>query len=148
MRPLALYATLAFWLGAHGAATPASSGEPLEFRVVVHPSNTLDAMSRQDVADLFLKKVTKWPNGGPVLPVDLGDKSPVREKFSRAVHGKSAAAIAAFWQQQIFSGRGTPPTQKRDDDDVLSHVRANPGAVGYVSAGASLTDVKVVKLAD
>jgi ABC-type phosphate transport system substrate-binding protein len=148
MRPFALYATLALGLGTHGTATPASSGEPLELRIVVHPSNTLEAISRQEVAELFLKKVTKWPNGGPVTPLDLGEKSPVREKFSRVVHGKSAAAIAAFWQQQIFSGRGTPPTQKRDDGDVLSHVKANPGAIGYVSAAASVTDVKVMKLTD
>jgi ABC-type phosphate transport system substrate-binding protein len=126
----------------------AAAAEETEFRVVVHPSNAVETMTRQEVSDIFLKKATKWPDGSTIQPVDLGDRSPVRDKFSRWAHGKATAAVAAYWQQQIFSGRGTPPTQKRDDDEVLAHVRGSSQGVGYVSSAASSSGVKVVKLAN
>jgi len=39
-----------------------------------------------------------------------------------------------------------PPAVRRSDDEVLEFVRKTPGAVGYVSAGASLQGVKAVSV--
>jgi hypothetical protein len=46
----------------------------------------------------------------------------------------------------VFSGRDTPPAIKASDASVLEFVRANPGAIGYVSPGADLAGVKVVSV--
>jgi ABC-type phosphate transport system substrate-binding protein len=150
MRSLTTYAIVSglILLMPKPSVDTAAAAEETEFRVVVHPSNPVETMTRQEVSDIFLKKTTKWPDGSTIQPVDLGDRSPVRDKFSRWAHGKAAAAVAAYWQQQIFSGRGTPPTQKRDDDEVLVHVRGSAHAIGYVSSAASSSGVKVVKLAN
>jgi hypothetical protein len=48
------------------------------------------------------------------------------------------SAVESYWQQAIFSGRSVPPLEKASDAEVLAFVRANPGAVGYVSGGADL----------
>jgi ABC-type phosphate transport system substrate-binding protein len=72
------------------------------------------------------------------LPVDQAEGSSVRKAFSEAVHGRAPSAVEAYWQRQIFSGRGVPPLQKMSDDEVIAYVRSNPSAVGYVSRGASL----------
>jgi hypothetical protein len=54
------------------------------------------------------------------------------------VHDRSATAIRAFWQQQIFSGRDIPPVEKPGDADVMRAVADNVGAIGYVLSGTRL----------
>jgi ABC-type phosphate transport system substrate-binding protein len=53
-------------------------------------------------------------------------------------------AIDQYWTQSVFSGRAVPPPEKRSDADVVAFVRENPGAIGYVSQGASIDGVKRV----
>jgi hypothetical protein len=118
-----------------------------DYQVVVNVANPVSSMTAKQVSALFLKKTSTWANGVPVKAVDLPEDSAVRERFTRAVHGKSVSAIKSYWQQQIFTGRGTPPVVKASETEALSHVRANSGGVGYVSAGVSLgTNVKVLKV--
>ena len=54
--------------------------------------------------------------------------------------------MAAYWQTLVFSGRDVPPVVRHSDEEVLSFVRTQPGAVGYVSAGASTEGVRVLTL--
>ena len=117
------------------------------YQVVVHASNPVESLSHDRLSSLFLKKVTRWDNGGEVQPVDLDDESSVRETFSRDVHGKDVPSIKSYWQKMIFSGRATPPPELSTDAEVLEFVRSNRGAVGYVRQGASVgSGVKVVRV--
>jgi hypothetical protein len=68
----------------------------------------------------------------------------VREDFSRGVHRKSASAIHAYWQKQIFGGIELPPLAKSTDAEVVALVKETPGAIGYVASGADASGVKVI----
>ncbi len=70
----------------------------------------------------------------------------MRQSFTREIHEKSVENLDAFWQRQVFSGRATPPPAKASDAEVIAYVRSAPGAIGYVSAGASTTGVKEIRL--
>jgi ABC-type phosphate transport system substrate-binding protein len=120
------------------------------FVVVVSASNPVSSITRDQASKLFLKKTPTWDNGrGEVVPVDQPEGSAVREAFTKTVLRKSVSAVKSYWQQQIFSGRGVPPTEKASDSEVVSYVRANPNAIGYVSpAAASAGGVKVVNVVD
>lgn len=126
------------------AASLAPAAGASGFKVVVNAANSGGSMSRAEVSALFLKKTPRWSDGSPVVVVELADPSAVRADFCEVIHGKSAAAIRSFWQQQIFSGRDVPPVDKKTDAEVLDYVRANRGAVGYVSESAPTSGVKVV----
>ena len=115
-------------------------------RVVIHPDNTITALSKDDLAAIYLKRTTRWPDGTTARPVDITRSVPVREHFSRAVLGRSTGAMVAYWQQQIFSGRGVPPTELASEAAVIRFVRDNPGAVGYVSPDADVRGVRVVEV--
>ena len=121
----------------------AASAFAQNFRIVVHESNPAASLTRAEVSDLFLKKTVKWKTGGDAQPVDQKAASPVRGEFTRAVHGKSLAAVQSYWQQQIFSGRGVPPQEVAGDRAVLEWVQGNAGGIGYVSAGAALSGFNV-----
>lgn len=109
----------------------------------LNPTTTL---SKAAAADYFLKRKTTWPDHTPVIAVDQRDASPVRQTFSVEVLGRSAAAIASYWQQQIFSGREVPPVQQAGDREVMDFVRSSPGAIGYVSSTADTADLKIVSV--
>ena len=117
------------------------------YKIVVNPSNPVTSMSKDDVARIFLKKSTKFPDGRSVSPMDLPVSSPIRESFSKSVHGKPASAVDALWQQQIFSGRDIPPPQK-NEGAVLDFVRSSENGIAYVSAGADTSGLKVITIAE
>ena len=114
------------------------------YRIVTHPSNSASSLARSEAARIFLKKVVAWPDGRAVVPVDQERTSAVRQAFSREIHQKDPDAIASYWQTAVFSGREIPPPIGKSDGEVLAFVRANPGAVGYVSAEADLAGVKLL----
>jgi ABC-type phosphate transport system substrate-binding protein len=116
------------------------------FKVIVNSSNSSTKISKTDLNAVFLKKMVKWSDGTPAAPVNQPKKSPVRDSFTTTVHGKSVAAVDSYWQQQIFSGRDVPPAEKASDAEVVAFVKANAGAVGYVSDGAPTAGVKVVSV--
>jgi ABC-type phosphate transport system substrate-binding protein len=96
------------------------------------------SLSKDEVSKAFLKK------GSALVPVDQSKGAAVRDAFSKAVLGRPASAVATYWQQQIFAGKDVPPPEKGSDADVVAFVKANPKAIGYVSAGAELAGVKAV----
>ena len=104
-----------------------------DVKVIVHATNALDSITKAKVADLFLKRVTRWENGRPVTPVDQSEKSPVRAAFSKDLLGKEVVWVKSYWQKMIFSGRATPPAEVSSDSQVLELLRTNPDAIGYVS---------------
>lgn len=128
-----------------GRPAPAAAQE--SFAVIINASNPVSSLTRAQVADIFMKRLTEWPgSGGAAHPVDLPAVSPVRDAFSRAVHGRPGAAVASFWGQQLFSGRGVPPPQRPTDRAVVDFVRGDAAAIGYVSAGGVPPDVKVLRV--
>jgi hypothetical protein len=60
-------------------------------------------------------------------------------------------AVLQYWQRQLLSPASGArlPTVKGSDEEVLVYVAKTKGAVGYVSAGATLpSDVKAVSVID
>lgn len=122
------------------------------YKVIAHPSVPVSSMSSKDLTPLFLKKATtyaKWGSSQKVVPFDQAQDSGTREAFTKAVHQKPVMAVKAYWQQQIFSGRGTPPVELDGDGEVMAAVARTAGGIGYVGAGATLrAGVKVIRVTD
>ena len=128
--------------GALLAAGPATAAD---FKLIVNPANTVAGLTRGEVEAFFLQKASKWPDGSKVVPVDQSGGR-VYAEFCEEIFGKSAGAMKAYWQQKIFSGRAIPPISKKGDAAVAALVAAQPGAIGYVGAGANPAGVKVIPL--
>jgi ABC-type phosphate transport system substrate-binding protein len=122
-------------------AAPAGAAE--DFKVVVHPDNPVTELDRATVSRLFLKKLLRWDDGISVQPVEPALPR-LRQAFAEQIHRKSPNAVRSYWNQIIFSGRDVPPLERAGDAEVLAYVRANRGAIGYVSAAAETPGVKVL----
>jgi hypothetical protein len=126
-----------------------SAGEPTSplYEVIVNPANARTTLDRKFVEHAFLKKVTTWPGGVGIHPVDLASTSPVRRKFSAEVLDRTVGVVRTYWQQRIFAGRDLPPPEFDADADVVRYVLKYDGAIGYVSASANIGPCKVVTVA-
>ncbi len=125
-------------------AAPAGAEEP--FKVVANLEVSAESLSRAQLSDLFLKRTSAFPGGGPAAPVDLAEDSRTFEEFSKEIHGKPGSLVRAFWKKVAASGRDAPPPVRRSDDEVLAFVRTTRGAIGYVSAAAQTAGVKVIRV--
>ena len=132
------------------AAALAGLGEaiaaPPAYVIVVHPANPSTSVPRKFLADVFLKKTTRWDHGEVIRPVDQVPDSPVRRRFSEEVIKRSVAAVRSYWQQLIFAGRDVPPPELPSDEDVIKFVLKYPGAVSYVSGTADVDGAKIVSV--
>ena len=117
-----------------------------EVAIVGHPGTTPESIAAKDLARIFLKKKTKWPDGRAAEPVDQKRAPELRRVFSEQILGMSVDMVESHWQAQVFSGRNTPPLAFASDAEVLDYVRRTPGAVGYVSGATSTSGVKLIRV--
>lgn len=127
-----------------GLASTSIGGEQ-RFKVIVHPDNPSDAVSRDFLRSAYLKKETEW-HGKTLRPIDLSAKHGVRDQFTKEVIRKTPSQLRTYWNQQVFSGKGVPPPEVAAPSDVVQYVLANPGAVGYVPADVDTGKAKVIPL--
>jgi ABC-type phosphate transport system substrate-binding protein len=130
------------------ATTKAKSAD-VHIVVVVNAANPVTTMSRDHLSKIFLREIVTWDNGQEIMPVDQIDKSPARIVFARDVQNQSVGALKRYWQERIFSGNESPPPDRVTDADVLTYVRSNAGAIGYVLEGTDLgPGVKAVVISE
>lgn len=129
------------------SATPL--GAQQSFVVVVHAANPTTTMTPIELGHVFLRRIPTWDDGSPIEPVDLPEADQTRAEFSRVILGRSVDAIAAYWRQQAFSGKGVAPPVRPTVDDVVRFVAGNPRAIGYVPAGTTLpAQIKALAIQD
>jgi hypothetical protein len=117
-----------------------------EFVVIVHPSNRFDALSRSKASYLFLRKVSRWPWGAEVAPLDLAEGEPLRRAFSEQVLGLSEEQLAEYWIDQRATRGVSPPAQAHDAKAARLWVAGKPGGIAYVPASVVDATVKAIRI--
>ena len=102
-----------------------------EIAIIMHPSMKVD-LSEKDIADIFLMKVTTFPDGQLAIPLDVDDDERFNE-FYKSYTNKTPSQTKAYWARHIFTGKGSPPKKVFDDEEVLELVSKNPNIIGYIS---------------
>jgi len=121
-----------------------SSAVQADVLVIVNAKNPLTQLERKQVVDLFMGRVTAFPNKQPAQTFDLETGVPLRSVFYKMLTGKSEAQVDAYWATLIFAGRMSPPKQFQDPSALIQAVAANPDAIAYVPRQALPPTVKVV----
>lgn len=117
-----------------------------DFLVVVNSANKTEAIDNRFLADVYLKRITLWDNNTVISPVDLLAESQVRKLFSDEILNRPVTAVRIYWQQLLFSGRGVPPPELKDDHEVIDFVASHKDAIGYVSKNADVHRLKIVQV--
>lgn len=118
-----------------------SAAEPLV--VVVNPASGVEALTRNDVINIFLGRFRQFPSGIAAQPIDL-PVSPARAQFYRALVNKEPAEINAYWARLLFSGRTSPPLQAESMEEAITALHAHPGGIAYLERGKVSGREKIV----
>ncbi len=112
--------------------------------VIVHPSNKIDNLTLQQVADIFTGKITNWKQlGGPDMPITLygrENSSGTYEFFKDHVLGKDERGIANDYARNTQVLQGTAALGEAVARDVKA---IGYGGVGYF---AERKDVKILHI--
>ena len=111
---------------------------------VVSAKSPVANLSAAQVADIFLGKSSRFPDGTPALPIDLQEDSPARDRFYSQFTGKSPAQVKAHWSKIIFTGRGQPPMQAANGVQARKMIAENPSAIGYIDQSLVDSSVRVL----
>jgi ABC-type phosphate transport system substrate-binding protein len=112
--------------------------------VVVSSKSSVSTLSKEQVTDIFLGKITRFPDGGAAVPIDQVEGSPARDEFYATFANKSPAQVKAHWTKIIFTGRGQPPKSVSNSVEVRKLIAANPQAISYIERSAVDDSVKVL----
>lgn len=123
------------------ALQPAQAGDLL---VVVGSHSTVSTLDKTQVRNIFLGKISSYPNGQAAIPVDQPESSPLREAFYQKVTKLSVAEAKARWAQLAFTGRGEPPRVANDSKEIKRILNSTPGAIGYIDQSDLDDSVRIV----
>lgn len=124
-----------------GSGLPAAEQAPIA--VVVARDGPEQALDKDALARIFLRKTLFWANRLAVQPVNLAASHPLRRLFSERVAGLDPEELEDYWNDQYFHGV-FPPYSVASEEAVLRYVAESAGAIGYVSACAVDGRVKVL----
>ena len=131
------------WLGVAWSSRAAAADDVV---AVVSAKSPVAGLNASQVADIFLGKTNRFPDGTLAVPVDLPEESPAREKFYAEYAGKSPAQVKAHWSKIIFTGRGQPPKQLGSGAEAKKFVAENPNAIAYIDSKLVDNSLRVLPL--
>lgn len=124
-----------------GLGCDAASGDVV---AVVSAKSPVTTLTRGQVADLFLGRSSRFPDGSAAIPIDQRDGSAARDEFYLTFAGKSAAQLNAHWSKLVFTGRGRPPREAASGAAVRMLLIDNPAAIGYIDRSLVDAGLRVV----
>ncbi|MBQ0719791.1 MAG: phosphate ABC transporter substrate-binding protein [Gammaproteobacteria bacterium] len=114
--------------------------------VVVPADSPVSALSKKQVAKIFLGKSRRFPDGSRAVPVNQSESTALRNEFYFLVSGKSPAQVKAHWSKMIFTGRGQPPKEVGTDSAVKQQLAVSKSNIGYIDRGAVDASVKILAI--
>ncbi len=116
-----------------------------DVKVIANSSVSADSITADELKQVFLVTSTSLSDGTHVQPV-LEKDGPIHEAFVKTYLGKTDSALSTYYRSLVFTGRGLMPKSFNSESEVIAYIGRTKGAIGYVSAGASVAGVKTLKV--
>ena len=134
---MGLLALLAVWPGTSEAANP-------DFVVIVHKTNPVSKLSREELRPIFLANKTSWKTGKGIEALNLPEGTDTRQTFDTAVLGLDPEKVTQYWIDRKIRGDTKPPRKLPSSASVVRRVATAQGAIGYAVSTDIDASVKVV----
>ncbi len=116
-----------------------------DLKIVANPSVKTNSISTGELRSVFLAERNSLDDGSHVEPV-FERAGAVHEAFLRDFLKESNESLQSRYGALVFTGKVAMPKSFNSDAEVLAHVAKTRGAIGYVSASASIEGVKVLEV--
>lgn len=111
--------------------------------VVVNKDSLITSLDNIQVANIFLARTNRFPNGEKTKPIEL-NKGGTRSHFYKSISGKTPKQLTAYWTTLVFSGKGRPPKGFTDHSEFLKTFTLESGAITYLEQSQITDNMRVV----
>jgi len=115
-----------------------------ELVVVVNKGNSINALSKREVIDIYMGRYLTFPDGQNAQPLDLPAQSSLKNDFYLKLVNQDERKINAYWARLLFSGRAKPPESVKSVGDALQKLQISDFSIAYIPASELTDNVKVV----
>lgn len=114
-----------------------------EVKVIANVSVKADAISSEELREVFLLEKKRLKDGSPVVPV-LEKRGLTHDTFIRQYLNREPGELQIYYQGLVFTGKGSMPKEVNTDAAVVDFVAHTPGAIGYVDNNFKSEGVKTL----
>jgi ABC-type phosphate transport system substrate-binding protein len=114
-----------------------------EYVVIVNKDNPLTSVSSSDLKRLYTGK-TDNIGSSKIEPVNLSTTTDAAASFLTEIVGMGTVDYKSFWLAQQIRGESSAPTVKKSAEEMISYVKENANAIGYIPKGTAPDGVKVL----
>jgi len=111
--------------------------------IVGNKNLSTETISKETLQRIFLGQQTDWEDGTKIkfaiLKTEQND-----DIFLREYLYYTSTRFVRHWRSQVFSGKGEMPPNLKSDEEMLKFIQDDKGAIGFVTAGADTSAVKVL----
>ena len=111
--------------------------------IIANPGLDDNSIEQKDLQRIYLGKQTRWEDNTSIVPVML-KTGPLHDEFIEGYLERSVQRFVTYWRQMVFTGKGVPPKSFASESDLVDFVAHTPGSVGFASAEANVSGVKVL----
>lgn len=122
----------------------ASSCYANDLVVVVNKASAIDELEKNQVIDIYMGRRVALPDGSIAKPIDLNDKTNIKESFYLQLVNKDLRKINAYWARLLFSARAKPPLKADSINDAIINVSNSLDKVAYIPESELTDSLKVV----
>ncbi len=117
--------------------------------VIITASDNVEELKVEDIARIYLGKVSRYPSGAEVVPLDLDPSDPSYIRFARLVLKKTPTQLKAYWAKRIFTGKGKPPRILQNREELRALVASHKRYLSYIDSDDADNSVRwVIELRD
>ncbi|MBN1609073.1 MAG: hypothetical protein JW940_20765 [Polyangiaceae bacterium] len=122
----------------------AARADGTEIVVIVGVRAGVQRLSPHELSSIFATQMRRWPDGRPIVALNLPPRTPLRVEFDQAVLRMDPDAVGRYWVDRRIRGGDSPP-RVVPTPGLMARVVANlDGSIGYVPSSALIASVRVV----
>ncbi len=113
--------------------------------IIAHPSVPIEALSRQELLELYTLETNKWEDGSLVILFDQKPNTTSKQIFYEHLK-QHQRDLKKIWMRVVLSGEGRTPRIVKSEEEVVKKVSETPGSIGYVQQALVIDGVKVLDI--
>lgn len=119
------------------------------FNVMVNNGGNIitDGLTKEQLKSLYLG-YQLYLKGQRIKLVHVALKTEAMTNFTANVLGMSTREYSAYWRRKLFSGKGIPPREFEDQDELINFIEKNENTIGVLGPASSVTAPAVLLPAD
>jgi len=114
-------------------------------KVIANPSVQAASITLAELKSVYMEEKNSLADGTHVQPV-VAKGGAAHEIFLRMYLDRSDPALQIYYRSLVFTGKGSMPKAVQSDAEMVAYVAKTKGAIGYVTANASVEGVKVLEV--